>query len=98
MTFIIAKALEALQEQRQRASGENIFHESRLLQVTSLLSALHISDFHRRDTKANIYMDLSMFYFVICCAAFSPLSSEGMCSEHKKFYDLFAGIIFLSMK
>lgn len=28
-----------------------------------------LSDFHRRDTKANIYVDLSMFYFVICCGA-----------------------------
>lgn len=29
-----------------------------------------VSDFHRRDIKANIYMELSMFYFVICCGAF----------------------------
>lgn len=62
MTFMIMKPLEALSKEGER---RNIFHESRLLQVTTDISSLvAFSDFHRRDTKAN------MFYFVICCGAF----------------------------
>lgn len=89
---------------RMRENEENIFHESRLLQVTNLLSGLHFSLSltlvsatrfvwfpPARYKSKYLYADLSMFYFVICCGAFGA---------HKLLW-LFArskGIKVLSMK
>lgn len=74
---------------KRRREKKIFFRESRLLQVTNLLSALHIfflslsSVFFSfvwfspaRYKSKYLYVDLSMFYFVICCGAFGALEAN----------------------
>lgn len=90
MTFIVAKALEALKKASETArkhfSESHDCSQSRQTIPPSLPLPLHVfADFNRRDTKANIYMSLSMFYFEFV-AVQSRLKSK-MLLQRINFYD-----------